>query len=77
MLGSFSGILMIGFSAPNLLDLSNNHGYLLGVMCSVASAMCLSFIYVATSKMRQVHYLQISFYLGALTGIISILGIVG
>ncbi len=74
MVGSFGGIIMIGLSAPPTIGSTKNHAYLLGIVCSVASAICLSFIFVATNRMKSIHYLVISLYLGVLTGGLSSVG---
>jgi drug/metabolite transporter (DMT)-like permease len=78
MVGSFIGIIVIGLTAPKASDVptSESDAYLLGIICSVACAVFLSFIFVATSRMKSIHYLVISFYLGVCSGCMSIVGMV-
>ena len=73
MVGSFLGIVLIGISAPQKptsQTTAESDSYLLGIICSITAAVFLSFIYVATSRMRSIHYLIVSFYLGVVCGIL-------
>jgi hypothetical protein len=44
------------------------------MIASVSSAIVVSFIFVATSHMKIIHYMVISFYLGVIAGLICTLG---
>lgn len=73
MIGSFLGIVLIGLSAPEKptdKTASESDGYFLGIILSITAAVFLSFIYVATSRMKTIHYLLVSFYLGVVCGIL-------
>ncbi len=76
MVGSFLGIVLIGLSAPEKptgQTTAESNGYLLGIIFSITAAVFLSFIYVATSRMRSIHYLLVSFYLGVVCGLMCTL----
>lgn len=73
MVGSFLGIVLIGLSAPAKpagQTVAESDGYLLGILLSITAAVFLSFIYVATSRMKNIHYLIVSFYLGVVGGLL-------
>jgi drug/metabolite transporter (DMT)-like permease len=74
MVGSFLGIVLIGTSAPQKSTsqtTAESDGYLLAIFFCVTAAVFQSFIYVATSRMKSIHNLIISFYLGVVCGLLS------
>jgi len=78
MVGSFVGIILIALSAPKVVNetAEQSNAYIWGVVCSVVSALFLSFVFVSTSKMKSIHYLVISFYLGVLSGLMCTVGMI-
>lgn len=76
MVGAFSGVVLIGLSAPKKLEEANVQpgNFLLGITASVSSAIVVSFIFVATSRMKSIHYMLISFYLGIIAGLMCTVG---
>lgn len=64
MIGSYIGILIMSFSAPDTeLSAADSKTYTLGIVYSLIGAVAVSYIFVATNKMKAVHYLVITFYL--------------
>jgi len=74
MVGSFIGIVLIGISAPQKTSSKTSNqsdGYLLAIFYCVIAAVFQSFIWVATNRMKSIHNLIISLYLGAVCGLLS------
>jgi drug/metabolite transporter (DMT)-like permease len=68
MIGSYIGILIMSFSAPDTeLSAADSKTYTLGVVYSLIGAVAVSYIFVATNKMKAVNYLVITFYLTVCT----------
>ena len=64
MIGSYIGILIMSFAAPETeVSAADSKTYTLGLVYSLIGAVAVSYIFVATNKMKAVHYLVITFYL--------------
>ena len=72
MIGSYIGILIMGVSTP-LTSQSDSDNYVLGILYTLIAALALSYVSVATNKMKSVHYLVITFYLAVSMEIVCVL----
>lgn len=75
MIGSYIGILIMGVSTPTTSQSAANN-YVLGILYTLIAALALSYVSVATNKMKSLHYLVITFYLSVSMEIICVLLIV-
>lgn len=75
MFGSYIGISIMSFSAPTTSH-SESLNYVLGIVCTLAAALCMSFVSVATNKMKGIYFLVIVFYLSLMVMTVSFLIIV-
>jgi len=66
MCGSYLGIMVMSLRSSND-DTPVREGLTVGVIFGVLGALCMSFIYVSTSKLKNVNFLVIAFNLGTLT----------
>ena len=72
MFGSYIGILIMSISAPATSQ-SESLNYALGIVFTLVGSICMSYIAVASNKMKGVNFLVITFYLSLLTMIVCIL----
>jgi hypothetical protein len=72
MIGSYIGILIMGVSTP-VTSQSDSDNYVYGILCTLTAAFALSYVSVATNKMKSVHYLVITFYLAVIMEIVCLL----
>ena len=76
MVGSIGGIVIMSVSAPASENDESSSAYILGLAMATTATVCMSFIYVSTSRLRSVHYLLIAFWVGLATTIVCIGGLV-
>jgi len=74
MIGCYGGIMLL--SAPSLLSsgtTSHSATYTTGIVLAAVSALFVGVIFVATNKLKSVHYTVITFYLSVTTATFSAL----
>lgn len=69
MCGSYLGIMVMSLQSSNESS-PIREGLTVGVIFGVLGALCMSFIYVSTSKLKDVNFLVIAFNLGFLTSFV-------
>ena len=69
MCGSYLGIIVMSFRSSSE-STPVREGLTVGVIFGILGALCMSFIYVSTSKLKNVNFLVIAFNLGTLTSFI-------
>jgi len=74
MIGCYFGIILL--SAQSLFSNSSSGQsttYTIGILLSAISAFFIAVIFVATNKLKQVHYTIITFYLSITTAFVSLI----
>lgn len=74
MIGCYFGIILL--SAQSLISNSSSGQsttYTIGILLSAISAFFIAVIFVATNKLKQVHYIIITFYLSITTALVSLI----